>query len=154
MKAYNEFTEEEVKAFGKNKKDYEGPIAEGMAIDGGKVYFKYYEDQENVRVVPYGKTGDFDEKIAKSINRVYVKFNNDDDIEFHGDTYNQKDEIRAFAEKNNVKVAWDKYNKVWKIKTADLSDEDFVNILKAVLENYDYSRHTEDEFKKMIEDYS
>ena len=153
-KAYNEFTKEEIRALGKNKKDYNGPVIEGTKPSKGAVYFKHYEDQIDVRIIPYDGTGDSDIKVAKKIGRVFVEMNNDEDIVFYGDTYNQKENIKKFAEENNVKAEWDKFNKVWKIKTIDLSDDEFVSVLKAVMENFDYSQHTEEEFNEMIEEFA
>lgn len=147
-KAYNEFGKEEIRAFGKNKANYDGKIIEGTAYNTGHVYLKHYKDLIDVRIIPYDGTGDSDIKVAKKIGRVFVEMNNDEDIVFYGDTYNQKENIKKF------KAEWDKLNKVWKIKTIDLSDDEFVSVLKAVMENFDYSQHTEDEFNEMIEDFS
>ena len=55
-----------------------------------------------------------------------------------GDTFNQKESIKEFASKHNLKVKWT--GKAWEIDTDSVKeDKNLVKLLEDVKENYDYS---------------
>ena len=119
----------------------------------GKVKNEDLYDQHKVYINDYVTVNVNDDSIAKKNKRVYIVYTTSYKIQFKGDTFNQKDDIKKFATEHNVKVKWT--GGVWEIDTDKIkSDEDLVKLLEDVKENYDYSYRSAERINNDIKEFS
>lgn len=141
----------ELRTGSKVKEEYQDEFV-ASSIDTKKVYQILADEQSRKKLVGnYVDHGyNSDDKFAKKNGLVFFDLDDYANIEFKGDTYNQKEKIKEFARNNNAKAKWDRNKKVWKIETEHLNDENFKKILKATLENWDCSRKLRKEIEEDI----
>ena len=109
--------------------------------------------EDKVYINDYVTVNVNDNSIAKENERVYVRYTSDYKVFFQGDTYNQKEDIKKFAEKFSIKAKW--AGKIWQIDTEDIvKDEDLVSFLKEILEKYDYSFRTAEKINRDIKEFA
>lgn len=151
IRCTKELSFEELRVGGEVKDEFKENFV-GESIDTNKVYqILADEDHREKLVGDYVNHGYMsDNEFAKKNNLVFFDLDDYANIEFKGDTYNQKEKIKKFAETNNVKAKWDSNKKVWKIETEQLTDEDFEKILKTTLNNWDCSRKLRKEIEEDI----
>lgn len=141
---------EELRAGGEVKDEFKENFG-GSSIDTNKVYQTLIDEDYRKKLVGnYTDHGFSDSEFAKKNGLVFFDLDDYANIHFKGDTYNKKEQIKQFAENNNVKAEWDSNKKVWEIETEKLSDEDFAKILKATLNNWDCSRKLRKEIEEDI----
>jgi hypothetical protein len=142
---------EELRAGSKVKDKYKDEFV-GSSLETNRVYQVLLDEEYREKLigdyVDHGYMGDC--KFAKKNGLVYFDLDDYANIEFKGDTYNKKEEIKDFAENNNIKANWNRSKRVWQIETEQLNDEDFEKILKATLNKWDCSRKLRIEIEEDI----
>lgn len=151
IRCTKELSFEELRAGGEVKDKFKENFV-GESIDTYKVYQVLADEDHREKLVGNYVNHEYmsDNEFAKKNGLVFFDLDDYANIQFKGDTYNKKEEIKEFTKNNDVKAEWNDNKRVWEIKTEHLSDEEFEKILKNTLDKWDCSRKLRKEIEEDI----